>query len=344
MTATATPSLRWSSVRDCPRKAVFEATDAPARERTLSEERQMFRGKSVGHDFVVSLASANRWKVYVDSGPTYWLPPELRAEGSGEWLEADAVAELKVAWELGTGHADLYVRETDTIVEVLSSQKATPGQIHSKLLQARGYARAVDAHSIALAVVDPATLEEDRVVVTNSSPQWETLSQEVDERIGEVLRWRDSGELPGRVCEKPGDAWGHFCVYAATCFEGWTPDPLATLDDPDVHTLAVRLAHVKAKRKEIGSTDKVLEAEQKEIQEGLAVSVEPGTYQVGRVKLTRSPRSKKTFKLDLAREDSRLPADLLEEFTTRSEFDVWGAELLAESNADFDVDYGEVPF
>lgn len=344
MTAIATPSLRWSSVRDCGRKAIYEGTGAPARERTLAEERQMFRGKSVGHDFVVALASANRWKVRVDSGPDYWLPPELKAVGSGEWLEADAVAELKVAWELGTGHADLYVRETDTVVEVLSSQSAGAEQIHSKLLQARGYARAIDAHSIALAVVDPATLEEDRIVVTDLSPQWETLSAECDERIAQVLEWRDTGTLPPRVCAKPGDAWGHFCAYAAHCFEGWTPDPLQALSDPDVHELAVRLAHVKAKRREIGGTDKVLEAEQKEIQSSLAEVVEPGKWRVGQVELQRSPRHKDSFKLALAKEDSRLPAELLEEFTSTSVFDVWDAQIVAEADADFDVDFGEVPF
>lgn len=342
MTAIATPSLRWSSVRSCPRKAVYEATNAPARERTLAEERQMFRGKSVGHDFVVALATANGWRVRVDSGPDYWLPPGLRL--TDDMDEGDAIAELKVQWELGTGHADLYVRETDTVVEVLSSQSASTDLIHSKLLQARGYARAIDAKSIALAVVDPATLEEERIVVTESSPQWETLSEECDDRIAQVLAWRDSGTLPHRVCGKPGDAWGHFCAYAAHCFEGWTADPLQALNDPDVHELAVRLAHVKAKRKEIGSTDKTLEAEQKEIQSSLAEVVEPGTWQVGRVQLKRSPRSKPTFKLALAKEDSRLPADLLEEFTSTSVFDVWDAQIVAEADADFEVDFGDTPF
>lgn len=341
MTTVASPSLRWSSVRDCPRKAVFEATDAPARERTLAEERQMFRGRSVGHDFVVALATANRWKVRVDSGPDYWLPPELRLRDGDDPDEVHAVAELKVAWELGTGHADLYVIETDTVVEVLSSQSAGADQIHSKLLQARGYARAIDAQSIALAVVDPATLEEDRIVVTSSSPQWETLSQECDERIAQVLQWRDSGTLPARVCGKPSDAWGHFCAYAAHCFEGWTPDPLAVLDDPQVHELAVRLAHVKAKRREIGSTDKELEAEQKLIQTSLAESVDPGVYQVGRVKLGRSIRSRDSFKLALAKEDSRLPADVLEEFTGVSDYEIWTAEILDQAA---EVDYGSSPF
>jgi hypothetical protein len=76
---------------------------------------------------------------------------------------------------------------------------------------------------------------------------------------------------------------------------------------------------VKAKRREISASDKLLEAEQKEIQEELAEFVPAGKWQVGGYLVKRSDRSKDTFKLALAREDSRIPEVLLDEFTTRTE-------------------------
>jgi hypothetical protein len=321
---TETSVLRWSSVRDCPRKAVYEATAAPRRERTLKEERQLYRGKTVGQAFVIALAHENQWKVYVASGPDYMLPyPELRAATEEE---ADVIAEMKIGWELGTGHPDLYVKQTDTILEVLSSQHASAEMIHSKLLQARGYARALDAESIALAIVDPATLEEDRIIVTVSSPQWDDFTAECEERVAEVIRWRETGEIPVRVCTKPGDAWGHFCLHAEHCFDGYTPDVAGDIASEEAQQLAIRLAHVKAKRREISSSDKVLEAEQKEIQVELGELVPAGEWQVGGFLVKRSDRSRSSFKLALAQQDSRLPGELLDEFTSTSTYQVWDVE------------------
>jgi hypothetical protein len=323
MSATTTPSLRWSSVRSCARKAIYEATAAPARERTLREDRQLYRGRSVGHDWIVAVATEKMWKVWVDSGPSHWLPPDLSASSEDE---ADVVAELRVQWEMGVGHADLYIRETDTVVEVLSSQNPTGDMVHSKLVQARGYARALDASNIALIVVDPSTLEEERVIVTSRSAQWDALAAECDERVTQVLGWRDSGQLPGRVCGKPGDAWGHFCTFAEHCFDGYVPATAEAIDSEDAQLLAIRLANVKAKRREIGATDRTLEEEQKEIQAKLDPLVPAGEWQVGGYRVKRSDRTRKSFKLPLAEKDSRLPDELLAEFTSMSEFTVWDVE------------------
>lgn len=102
MTTVETPVLRWSSVRDCPRKAVYEAAGAPHRDRTLKEERQLARGRSVGRDYIVAVASESKRTVLVASGPDFMLPyPRLRAESEDT---ADILAELPVRWELGVGH------------------------------------------------------------------------------------------------------------------------------------------------------------------------------------------------------------------------------------------------
>lgn len=340
MTATATPQLRWSSVRDCGRKAVLEATGAPARERTLQEERTLYRGRSVGHDFVVALANENRWKIWVGSGPYNWVPREMRADSEDT---ADVIAELKIAWALGTGHCDLYIRETDTVLEVLSSQHASADMIRSKLVQARGYAEGIDASSLVLAIVDPSTLVEERIVVTQTSANWTDLLDEVHERVDQVLDWNETGKIPVRVCGKPSEARGHFCLHAEYCFDGFQPDVAGDVESEEAQQLAIRLAHVKAKRREISSSDKVLEAEQKEIQGELGELVPTGEWQVGGYLVKRSDRSRSSFKLALAQQDSRIPGDLLDEFTSTSTYQVWDVEKTGPAVVVVDGDE-DVPF
>lgn len=336
-----TPSLRWSSVRDCARKAVYEATGAPARDRTVAEERQLARGRSVGHDYVIAIANANGRKVHVASGPDYMLPyPEHRAANEDT---ADILAELPVQWELGTGHADAYVRDTDTVIEILSSQSATGDMIHSKLLQAGGYARCLDATSVAVAIVDPATLDDERVIVTAKSRRWAELMAEVDERIRLVLAWRDTGIIPARVCRKPGDAWGHFCLHAAHCFQDWEAPPVEQLDTPEAVELAARLAHLKAQRRTVSAQDKLLEQRQKEIQTELAEHVDQGERRIGNYVVKRSIRAgRRRFDFDRADLDSRIPDDVLAEFVkTGSSYSVWDVEQQGPVEA---PDFGEAPF
>lgn len=341
MTAVASPALRWSSVRDCARKAVYEATDAPARERTLREDRQLYRGRSVGHDWIISVATEKMWKVWIDSGPTHWLPPDLLAADEDS---ADVIAELRVQWELGIGHADLYIRETDTVIEVLSSQNPTGNMIRSKLIQARGYARTIDASNIALIIVDPSTLDEERVIVTSKSAQWEDLGAECDDRIAQALAWRDTGNLPGRVCAHPGEAWGHFCVFAAHCFDGYQAPALEAIDTEDARTLAARLAHVKAKRREIGVTDKLLETEQKDIQSELLEHVPAGEWQVGAYRVKHSERAgRRSFDFDRAENDSRIGELLVEFVKTGKPYQVWDVEQTGPATVSED-DYGDVPW
>lgn len=345
MTTVTKPQLRWSSTRNCPRLAVYEVTELPERDWTLSEERIMWRGQGVGHDFAVRLAvstmeAGGNGLVWLDSAPDpYRRWPDHLLATSREY--AGFVVERKVPWLGGVGHVDVYATETDTVIEVLSSRY--PTQAHSKLLQAIGYGLNIpECKAVCLVIVDPSDLSEERVIVTRGSDEWQMLATEAYARLDQINRWQETGAMPGRVCSKPSEARGHWCRYSTVCFEGWEPEPLAALDDPTVRELAVRLAHAKTKEREVKATLKVIEDERKQIQESLAEVVEPGVWQSGAVKLTRSDRHKDSFKLTLAREDSRLPADLLAEFTSRAEFSVWDATIVAdESNADFGVDFGD---
>lgn len=308
--------LRWSSVRDCPRKAVYEATGAPARERSVREERILWRGKTIGRDYADMVAAQ---------------------------LGEDAIErERKVAWPLGTGHIDVFVKETRTVIEVLSTAHAGGAYAHSKLVQAVGYAvYDPEATNVCLVVLNPSDYSEERVIVTEGSAQWVELAAEVERRVAEVLEWRDNGTVPARVCGKPADARGHFCDHGAHCFEGWEPAQIAQITDPDVVDAAGRVFSAKEREREIKSALKLVEEERKTAEAALADHVEAGKVQVGGFQVTRSPRRRESFKLALAREDSRFVPELLAEFTSESEFTVWDVKREGAG----DVDYGEeAPF
>lgn len=315
-TATKTPLMRLSTIRDCPRRAVFEATGAPEREVYDRETRIMWSGRRIGQDYLDMWCEAH--------------PSE------------ELVREKKVPHPFGVGHEDAFIVSTGTVLEILSSAHASTEMVHSKLLQLVLY-MTYDAEAVngALLIVDPRDYSDERVIVVKGGDKWSELAAEAQERMAAVSRWSATGELPDRVCAAPANARSHFCRHSEVCFENWEPDPLAVLDDPETHELAVRLAHLKAKRREIASTDKTLEAEQKELQNGLADRVPPGIFQVGQIKLGRSLRTRESFKLALAKEDSRLPNDLLEEFTGVSDYEIWTAEILDQAA---EVDYGTVPF
>lgn len=329
MTVTETPMLRWSSVRDCPRKAVLEATTEPDRDWSREEKGYMLRGKSIGRDFILMLAAGNQANhenalIYVDSGPDRWVPEGLLTKSRDT---AAFVAELRVPWEMGVGHADCFVAQHGTVIEVLSS--AHSDLAHSKLLQGVGYARELpEAKAVCLAIVNPSNMTEERVIVVRDSDQWKFLAEEVDERIAEVIAWRDTREWPDRVCAKPGDAWGHFCRHAVTCFAGWeAPEtPVYDGDMEQAQMLAIQLAHVKAKRREIAQSDKLLEGEQKAIQSEFAKVFDYGKQIVGGFAVKRSARSTTSFKLALAAQDSRLSSDLLAEFSSVTPWDAWDIE------------------
>jgi hypothetical protein len=262
------PMLRWSSVRACPRKAVYEATGAPARERTDKEARILFRGKSIGRDYASFLTA--RYGV-------------------------DAIeAERKVVWPLGIGHIDVYLKETKTAIEVLSSAHASDAMVQSKLLQLCGYMEHdPEVDNGMLVVLNPSDFWEERFPVNKDTAAYQELVAEMQARIDKVLAWRDTGEIPGRVCGKPSDAWGHFCLHADHCFEGWVKPELVPNEDPLVHELSIGL--YRAKQDEHAAKERVTEAEEKRkaIQAQLAEHLEEGEHEVGSLTIRRSVVNRK---------------------------------------------------
>jgi hypothetical protein len=321
VTAVEAPSLRWSSVRDCPRKAIYESLGSPARDRTDQEERWLYRGKSIGRDYIVWLAT-KYGKVHVASGGDWWVPPHLRA---AEGEQAAILAEVPVRWPLGVGHMDGFLVETSTALEFLSSAHASEAMIRSKLIQLTGYATYYGpATNACLVVINPASLAEDRYPIAFDTEAFRSLYEECEDRIKQVLAWRDTSEMPARVCGKPSEAWGHFCRHAEHCFNdepAWTePEPAAHTDDPKLVELAQELHVAKAQERLAKEEMAGYEDHRKRIEAELAEGLPPidsigGFIGVGpfRVKQTHVHR-KPTVDVKKAELAGALNLELLAEY------------------------------
>jgi len=297
------PLLRWSSTRDCPRKAIYEATDAPARPLIERERRILFRGKRIGRDYAELLSLNHNNKL----DHKRFIRARVRAEekGGGYYGAGKVWVEKKVVWPLGVGHMDIWLPQTATAVEVLSSAHASEQMVHSKELQLVGYMEHdPETTNGAVVVLNPSDYSEDKIILSRHSKDYAELVEEMHERIRQVQEWDATGEMPPRVCRKPADARGHFCVYADHCFDGWTPDPATDLTDPAIAELVAQLAAAKLRYRE---HDKQAEAERdeyKEIEQQLTdLGIQSGrTYRCGTWQFRRiTVKGRETFQLARAR-------------------------------------------
>jgi hypothetical protein len=293
-----TPMLRWSSVRDCPRKAVYEATGAPARERTLNEERTLYRGKSVGREFAIFLAARERakgkqpWRIFVASGVIGEWP---RRYLTSDRAKAAFIVEEAVPWPLGILHPDIRVVETNTIVEVLSSAHASETYVHSKMLQLVGQIEYTGANGGAVVVVDPTNLSDEIFPLAKTSKLYGELLEEMRDRVAQVQAWADTSAVPDRVCGRPNDAHGHFCLHAEHCFQGWTPPPPdLVLSTEDAIRTATDVYQAKQAELALKKTYDTAVAERKEKEQRLAQIVElaqdggaPKKVRVGAIEVNR---------------------------------------------------------
>jgi hypothetical protein len=310
------PMLRWSSVRACPRKAVYEWEKAPARDRTDKEQRILFRGKSIGRDYASFLTARY-----------------------GE----DAIeAERKVVWPLGIGHIDVYLKETKTAIEVLSSAHASDEMVQSKLLQLTGYMEHdPDVDNGMLVVLNPSDFWEERFPVNRDTAAYAELVAEMQARIDKVLAWRDTGEIPARVCSKPSDAWGHFCLHADHCFDGWEAPVLVPNENPLVHELSIGL--YRAKEDERAAKERVATAEEKRkaIQAQLAEHLEEGAHEVGSLTVKRTVTNRAaTLELKKALLAGAVDPDAIKDFMKPgATFSTWHIDR--NGDAPLIVDYGD---
>lgn len=317
MTATLT-GLRWSSARDCTRKAAGETLDGiEARAFTDREARILFRGKRIEDDYADWLAREH---------------PDWTLERQRE-----------IVWPLGTGHVDIHAVEPGLFLEVLSSGSASQAMIESKLVQLAGYMEhdAAAAGGV-LVILDPSDFSEQRVPLARGTRTYQELAGEVARRVAELEAWRTTGELPARVCRKPSDAIGHFCRIAEWCFRGWEPPTLDEIDRPEVVDWAGRWAATKHAERAAAAVLRDLEEARKAVEgelDGLAVPAgewQAGPWQIRRTHVTRRPT------LDARKVEAALGEVPAEWWKPGAEYD--RVEVKRADGQEGEVDYGDVPF
>jgi hypothetical protein len=137
--------------------------------------------------------------------------------------------QVTITHPLGEGHADAYVRTTQTLVEVKSSTGNDVVEVG--VAQLKLYIRYhPEATRGLLIVVNPSTLQPaERILVGLTDAE----ALEIDRQINEIGRHIEVASLPDRVCRIPSEARKRFCRFAAQCFMGWEPPDPFEIEDPE---------------------------------------------------------------------------------------------------------------
>lgn len=228
MTTTAPRILtgaRWSSAVVCPRRAVYEHQGAPRADwsaETLSMFRRgRFIGRAIAEDMDESLREQGR--------------PVGEHEREVKWPAEDPFA---------TGHADYYIPDERTIVEVVSTADcALPAH---KAVQAAGYAlNDADADAGMVLSIDPSTYMERTYPL-----DLEGLREEVERVEWLVTGGVRTSHLPRRAMvdggevESPSQRPCFGCPYMEHCWKGHEPYPVGSLPET-LHEAVVELADLE---------------------------------------------------------------------------------------------------
>jgi hypothetical protein len=251
----------------------------------------------------------------------------------------NVIPEQAVPWPAGTLHPDVYVIPEKLVVEVKSS--ASPGSIiDDAIVQCAGQVYwHPEAEKGLVEVVSPIDLQVVEQIPVLLNDEWrerlEAIAADVV-RAG-VTHGRD---LPDRVCRKPSDGIGKFCPFIDHCFDGWTPPSLDEIEaDEAIIARVARLHAIKQRRKLLAEHDKPLETEQKQIQADLEDELPVGKLLVGGYAVALSPRSRENFSLKKAR--ASVPADILDPFTSHTNFTVYSVEKVDPDAVVVGDDFGD---
>lgn len=317
---------RWSMAARCPRMAAYGLLGEQPEEPDEQTQLRWARGK-------------------LDE--TWFIEHVLAAKVGLE----NIIREKAVPWPsdglpAGELHEDAFVTTQAMPYEVKSH--ADGDLMDSDYLQLKGALR----HDPDV-TGDPKT---GALVVIDRDLKWEAVPvfltdddvEEIDSIAAQVIEAGKTGQLPERVCEKPADARGRLCPFAAKCFHDWVPPDPERLNS-DVAMLAIDLRHAQERAKELKAELAPVEERRKEIAALLAEwDLQPGIEYVGagvKVKLTRISDTERLSLTQIRKAGAWTPelADALGEYVTASGgHDRWTVKPDAESSGD--VDFGETPF
>jgi len=250
--------------------------------------------------------------------------------------EEGVVQEKAVPWpappELPVGelHEDIFVAQEKLVVEVKNSVYVD-SMFDMSLRQVKGQIYwDPDAEFGALEFVDHdyQTTDLFPVILTDED------TAELDEIAAAVVSAGKTGELPPRVCQKPGDGIQRMCPFISQCFEGWEPPPIEEREDlADVVTEAYLAERdLKVRQAELVPYAVRWEAakaalEEAEVPEGLTAA---GAVSVKRTVVTGSERFSlsKARKLGIFGEQDRERFDSC--ISMSKEHSRWGFERIGD--------------
>lgn len=316
MTTFAPTAIRASEMARCVRMAALRARGAEQQEYDEQTRRYFARGH-----------------LYTD-----YVCRQLEAKHGRENVQR----EVEVEWPLGIGHADAYLPNEKLLVEIKStvSPSTSSPMFDMAVQQLRIYLRFhPEATSGALYLVNPSDLSGEDVFVVNLTDE---DVYAIDAAVAEVQASLDGGDLPARICSKPGQGRGRLCPFVEACFEGWVAPEPDEVVDPDAVDAASRLAAIKVAERPLKEQLAALEEGKKEAQADLAELVEVGESVVGpwlvkRTHVSRSP----SFSLKAA-QAAGFPTDALGEYMKPgAEYDTF---TVRRAETPGEPDFGDVPF
>jgi hypothetical protein len=317
LTTFAPTAVRASEMARCPRMAALRGLGTEQQEYDEQTRRYFARGH-----------------LY-----TEYVVRQLRVKHGAENVER----EVEIHWPLGVGHADAYVKPSKLLCEIKSTVTPTTSSpmFDMAVQQLRIYLRFhPEAERGALYLINPSDLRGEDVFEVKLTDEDVTAIDEAVLRVSEAL---SGGELPDRVCRKPGEGRAHLCPFIEPCFQGWEPPPANQVSDADAVDAASRLALVKAEERQHREALKAYESARKQIEGELVDVTAPGDNVLGPWLVKRTHVERSPVFSEKAARAAGFPVEALAEFMRPGAvYETFRIEPAREAGS---VDYGEdVPF
>jgi hypothetical protein len=272
---------------------------------------------------------------------TEYVARQLAARHGAENIER----EVEIAWPLGVGHADVYVKPSRLLVEVKSTVTPTTSSpmFPMAVEQLRLYLRYhPEAERGALYLVNPSDLRGEDVFEVRLTDEDRDRIDATVAQVAEALEGDVGTSLPPRVCQRPSQGRGRLCPFIGPCFEGWTPPEPHKESDPAVLDVVRELAAIKAQERQHNEAIKALEEGKRDAQAVLADLLPEGETIVGNLKVTRTHvKRSPSFSVKAFEAAGHSVEPLAEFFRPGTEYDTFRIAHVDEAG---EIDYGEVPF